>query len=98
MDTLTITLEDVTTVANKIRQYNDQLRDNLKEISHSISQLTSTWQSPAAQTMQSKFQTMLPVFDQYKTIVDTYAKFLDQTVISYQAMDQQLNANADAFQ
>lgn len=97
METLFITLQEVETTAGKLRQQNTQLRSILKEISTSITQLTSVWQSPASQTMQAKFQTMLPIFDQYKTIIDNYAKFLDQTVFTYQNMEQQLNVNADSF-
>lgn len=97
MNTVQITLQEVEATAGKIRQQNIHLREILKDISTSITQLTSVWQSPASQTMQSKFQSMLPVFDQYKSIIDNYAKFLDQTVFAYQTMEQQLNNNADSF-
>ena len=40
---------------------------------------------------------MLPVFDNYEVIVESYAKFLDQTAAAYQQMEQQLNSGADAF-
>lgn len=98
MDKLTITLADVTKTAGFIRTQNEQLTSCLQEINGYMNQLSSDWQSPAGEKIRMRFHSMLPVFDNYKSIVETYAKFLDQTVTTYQSMEAQLNANAESFQ
>lgn len=97
MDTITIALADVSKTANYIRTQNQQLFAYLQEINTAMNQLSTTWQSPASETIRARFHAMLPVFDNYKTIIDTYAKFLDQTVTSYQTLEAQLNSNAETF-
>lgn len=97
MDNLLITLTDVSNTASHIRQQNQLCFNCLQEISQSMNQLSADWQSPAAETLRARFHAMLPVFDHYKEIVESYAKFLDQTVTTYQSIETQLNTNADAF-
>lgn len=92
-----ITLDQLQQTAQEIRMQNKQLSGCLKEIATVMMQLSSYWQSPSSETLKNRFQAMLPVFDNYEVIVESYAKFLDQTVTAYQKMEQQLNSGADAF-
>ena len=86
METMNISLAKVTTCANQIRQENNQLNTNLREITSTMQQLSNFWNSPASDTIRQRFMAMLPAFENYRTIVDTYAKFLDQTVLTYQTV------------
>ena len=97
MDQLQITLAQVTQTAASIRSQNQQLNSCLQEICTSMNQLAAYWQSPASEKIRSRFHGMLPVFDNYRSIVESYAKFLDQTVSTYQSMEAQLNASAEGF-
>ena len=97
MDQLQITLAQVTQTAASIRSQNQQLNSCLQEIGTSMNQLAAYWQSPASEKIRSRFHGMLPVFDNYRSIVESYAKFLDQTVSTYQSMEAQLNASAEGF-
>lgn len=97
MDNINITLAQVSTCADTIRGVNQQLYQDLHEITTIMQQLSNFWQSPASETIRSRFMAMMPVFDNYRTMIDTYAKFLDQTVITYQNVEQQINASADTF-
>ena len=97
MEQLQITLAQVTQTAAGIRMQNQQLNTCLQEIGTSMNQLAATWQSPASEKIRSRFQGMLPIFDNYRIIVESYAKFLDQTVSTYQSMETQLNASAEGF-
>lgn len=98
MEHLHITLEEVTRTSSLLRTENQKLNGCLQDIHRCMNQLTNEWQSPAAQTIHTKFQSMLPVFQQYQDIVENYAKFLDQTVLTYQTMEGKLKANAESFQ
>lgn len=97
MDQLQITLAQVTQTAASIRSQNQQLNSCLQEIGTSMNQLAAYWQSPASEKIRSRFHGMLSVFDNYRSIVESYAKFLDQTVSTYQSMEAQLNASAEGF-
>lgn len=97
MDTITITLDQLTQTATSIRSHNQKLNGSLVEIQTIMKQLSAYWQSPASQTLLARFQAMLPIFDSYKMTVESYAKFLDQTVDAYQAIENQLRVNADTF-
>lgn len=98
MNDLRITLAEVTQTASLIRTENQQLTNCLQDIHQCMNQLSNDWQSPAAQTIRAKFQGMLPIFDQYREIVENYAKFLDQTVQTYQSIESQLNSHAESLQ
>ncbi|MGX8835566.1 pore-forming ESAT-6 family protein [Amedibacillus sp. YH-ame6] len=98
MDSLLITLAEVSHTSMQIRQENQQLSNCLKDIHQCMNQITNEWQSPAAQTIRTKFQGMIPIFDHYREIVENYAKFLDQTVQTYQSIEDQLNSHAQSFQ
>lgn len=98
MEQMMITMSDISGCASSMRTQNTSMRLNLDEIHTIMNQLATYWQSPAAETLRARFQAMLPVFDNYKIIIDHYAKFLDQTVETYQTMEQKLNAHAESFQ
>lgn len=97
MDNLKITLADVTRTAGFIRAQNEQLNGSLREINGYMTQLSNDWQSPASERIRTRFHAMLPVFENYKMIVESYAKFLDQTVTTYQSMESALDAGAEGF-
>jgi len=62
-----------------------------------MNQLAAYWQSPASETLRTRFHSLLPVFDNYRSVVESYARFLDQTVDTYHTLEQQLQAGADQF-
>lgn len=97
MEQLQVTLASLTQTASSIRSQNQQLTNYLYEISGIMNQLSTGWKSPASEKIRARFQSMLPIFDNYQAIVESYAKFLDQTVSTYQSMETQLNASAESF-
>lgn len=97
MEQLQVTLTQLTQTAASIRTQNTQLNNCLQDIATAMNQLAASWQSPASEKIRSRFHALLPVFENYRSIVDSYAKFLDQTVSTYQSMEAQLNANAENF-
>jgi WXG100 family type VII secretion target len=93
-----ISLGEVSQVANTIRTINQGLNVRLEEIKKEINSLSASWQSDAANTFKTKFNSMLPVFDDYKVTIDSYAKFLDATVVAgYDATETGINNSANSF-
>lgn len=98
MEGIQITLAEVSNTAQTIRRLNTQMAEELKQMQQEMNQLASTWQSPAAETIRGKFNGMRVIFDNYGEIVGSYAKFLDNTVLSYESCEQNIQQYAASFQ
>lgn len=97
MEQLQISLAEVTQTANKIRTINQQLNENLQMMNRQMRELESWWQSPASSTIRTKFNSMLPTFENYRLIIEAYAKFLDHTVTTYETLETTINQQASSF-
>ena len=97
MEHLDITIEKLNVASGNIRNTNQRLNQCLKEINTVMNQLSLYWNSPASLALKTRFQNMLPVFENYEKIVDSYAIFLDQTVEVYHTLEQSLQQHADSF-
>lgn len=92
-----ISLGEVTKTASTIRTLNASLEARLADIKKEMNALASTWQSDASNTIRNNFNALAPRFEEYKTIVESYAKFLDATVTNYDSAEAAINNNASAF-
>jgi WXG100 family type VII secretion target len=92
-----ISLGEVSKTAGTIRTLNSQLDLKLAEIKKQMNGLAQTWQSDASNTIREKFNALAPRFDEYRSIVDSYSKFLDNTVQSYDSAETTVNNNASSF-
>lgn len=98
VDGINISLNEVSATANTLRTLNTTLASDLTSIKTEINNLSSSWQSDGADTIQAKINGMQTTFENYQKVIDSYAKFLDETVSSYQTAESSVNANASAFQ
>lgn len=95
MDSITVTLEDLTSSANEIKSVNSNMQETVSEINSVIREITEYWQSEASNTFNAKFTSFMRVFDDCKKAIDNYAKFLDDTVAAYEAADAAINNAAN---
>ena len=91
MPDIKITFGEVRTKTKQIRSRNDTLTDTLNQI---INNLESQWTSDTSDTIRAKITGMQPKFDTYKEVIESYAKFLDNTVAQYEGTESTLNSNA----
>ena len=96
-DGINISLGELSKTAGTIRTINANLDARLHDIKKQMDDVAQTWHSDASNTIQNKFNSLLPKFDNYKDIVESYAKFLDNTVTNYDATETKVNNNASAF-
>lgn len=96
MPDISITFEEVRAKAGEIRGYNETLTDTLQQIKKAINDLESTWTSDTSDTIRAKITGMQPKFDSYKEVIESYAKFLDNTVQQYETTENTLNTNASS--
>ncbi|MDX8360749.1 pore-forming ESAT-6 family protein [Cytobacillus sp. IB215316] len=94
---INISLGEVSKTAGTIRNINQSLNLRLEDIKKEMNNLASTWQSDASETIRSNFNALAPKFENYREIVESYAKFLDNTVQNYNTAETNINSNASAF-
>ena len=96
MPDIKITFEEVRTKTKQIRNYNATLTDTLNSIKQTINNLESQWTSDTSDTIRAKITGIQPKFDTYKEVIESYAKFLDNTVAQYEGTESTLNSNASS--
>lgn len=89
-----IIFEDVRAKAQQIRTHNEKLSDLLQQIKSAINALEADYISDTSDTIRAKITGMQPRFDSYKEVIESYAKFLDNTVSQYETTENTLNSNA----
>ena len=96
MADIKITFQEVRAKASQLRGYNETLTSTLTTIKNAINNLESQWTSDTSDTIRAKITAMQPKFDRYKEVVESYAKFLDNTAAQYEATEGTLNTNASS--
>ena len=66
----------------------EEVRTKTKQIRNYNATLTDT--------LRAKITGMQPKFDTYKEVIESYAKFLDNTVAQYEGTESTLNSNASS--
>ena len=98
MDQLKISLPEVSNTASQIRTYNSNLDETLSYVSKLMNELNSIWLSDGEETLLSRFQKFAQKFINESEIIENYARFLDDTVSSYDSLESTIVANASNFE
>lgn len=96
MPDIKITFQEVRDKTAQIRSCNETLTQTLQDIKAAINALEVDWTSDTSDTIRAKITGMQPKFDSYKEVIESYAKFLDNTVQQYEATENTLNTNASS--
>lgn len=94
---INISLPEVSATAGTIRNLNETLAIRLEDIKKEMNALETNWQSDASNTIRTNFNNLSNRFSEYKSIIESYAKFLDSTVSAYEQTEANINNNASAF-
>ena len=79
----------------KVRQHLNS--EKLADINKTMNDLESTWRSDAATDIRAAMNALKPRFEEHKTVVESYAKFLVNTAQSYDVTETSIQNNAGAF-
>lgn len=96
-DTIKISTQVLAETATKVRNINTAMDEKLEQINKNMNDLESTWKSDAATDIRAAMNALKPRFEEYKAVVESYAKFLDQTAQSYETTETSVQANANQF-
>lgn len=98
MDELKISLPEVSQTASSIRNYNANLDETLSYVNKIMNELNSIWLSNGEETLISRFRNFAQKFINESEVIENYARFLDETVSSYDSLESTIVANASNFE
>ena len=98
MDELRISLPEVSATASQIRNYNSKLDETLSYVNKIMNELNAIWLSEGEETLLARFQKFSQKFLNESEIIENYARFLDETVSSYDSLESTIVANASNFE
>ena len=78
-DGIQISTQVLLDTAEKVRTINTTLDSKLADINKNMNDLEATWKSDAASDIRAAMNALKPRFEEYKNIVESYAKFLVNT-------------------
>ena len=96
-DSIRISTQVLVDTATKVRDINKALDQKLADINKSMNDLEATWKSDAASDIRAAMNSLKPRFEEYKEVVESYAKFLVNTAQSYETTEGAIQNNANAF-
>lgn len=97
MEQIKITLPEVSNIAGQIRNYNANLDETLSYVSKIMNELNSIWMSDGEEMLLGRFQRFATRFIDESEVIESYAKFLDDTVSKYDSLESTIVANASNF-
>ena len=89
MDNLKISLAGVKDTSGAIRVCNEQIYSALIEAKKQMNDLAMVWQSDGSEAIRQRFN--------QKQIIESYARFLDTAVSSYDTLEATIQNNAGSF-
>lgn len=96
-DSIQISTQTLVDTAKKVRDCNSNMDTKLADCNKTMNDLEATWKSDAATDIRAAMNALKPRFEEYKNVVESYAKFLDNTAQSYETTESAVQTNASAF-
>lgn len=96
-DSIKISTQVLTDTAQKVRNCNAAMDEKLADINKNMNDLEATWKSDAANDIRAAMNALKPKFEQYRNVIESYAKFLVNTAQSYETTEGAIQSNASAF-
>lgn len=96
-DGIQISTQVLLDTADKVRSINSNLDQKLADINKNMNDLEATWKSDAATDIRAAMNALKPRFEEYKNVVESYAKFLVNTAQNYESTESSVQSSANAF-
>ena len=97
MDQIRISLAEVSEIASQMRLLNNNLDEVLNYVLKLMNDLNAVWMSEGAEAIIARFQKFSSRFIDESETIESYARFLDLTVSSYDSLESTIKANAEGF-
>ena len=96
-DGIQISTQVLLDTADKVRTINSTLDQKLADINKNMNDLEATWKSEGANDIRAAMNALKPRFEEYKNVVESYAKFLVATAQNYESTESAVQSNAREF-
>lgn len=98
MNSINISLDQVAESADKIASINQQMYESLTAMKREMNSLDGSWISDAGEAIRARFNAFANRFENQRTTIDAYVKFLHMTVQTYDTTEGTIVANAESAQ
>ena len=98
MSDICISLDQVSETAEKLRSLKQSMYDELNQMKTDKNLLNSTWVSDGSDEIRTRFNMFANRFETERERIEEYARFLDLTVESYEALESSITSNASGMQ
>lgn len=97
MESIKISTQVLTDTAGKVRSINSNMDNKLADINKTMNNLEASWKSDSASDIRFAMNALKPRFEEYKAVVESYAKFLVNTAQSYETTESSIQSRASEF-
>ena len=97
IDGIQVSTQVLVDTATEVRSINNTLDAKLADCNKSMNDLEATWKSDAASDIRANMNALKPRFEEYKSVIESYCKFLDTTAQSYESTESTIQSNASQF-
>ena len=92
---LGVSLDKLTSTVGTLREQKTVMKGKLSNVSSSVKELRSSWDSDAAQRLQGIATQMQERFNELEKQVDGFATFLDEAITNYEATEEKTQSLMD---
>ena len=94
MENLVISLDEVRQLSSELRKLNEEISVVLKRSEKDMQSLSGVWESDGSRTIRERFIYFAKRFVEQAQTIESYARFLDYTVNSYESLESTITQNA----
>ena len=98
MTGIRISLDEVSQAAASIRRLNESIYESVSAMRREMEKLDGTWISRGSSEIRERFLLFSKRFEEQKEVIESYADFLDMTVLSYETLETTIQSNASDLQ
>lgn len=92
-----VSTADLKSAATKMRSMNNDLDSKLADIAKLMEMSTTEYKSDSGDEVRAQMTALKPKFAEYKSIIESYAAFLETASTIYESGDAGLKQNAGAL-
>ena len=96
-DQIKITMPEVSASASQIRALNLALDETLNSITNIMNEINGVWDSSGSREICARFKNFAARFVKESETIESYCKFLEYTVASYDSLESTITSNAQNF-
>ena len=83
--------------AEKMKSINSNMTEKLEEMTREINNLEAEWKGDASSEIRAAINALKPKVEEYRNVVDSYAKHLITTAQNWEQSETTIQSKAETF-